>query len=338
MFDPQKLKENAVTSIRLGIEDFQTSQKKASEGGDPDRALSAVRNLFAGVLLLFKYRIASSVDEPEDQSSLIFNPPEVLPGPDGKGGVIWAPNGKYKKTTIDFATIKKRLDTFEISVDWIAIEKMQEERNRLEHLHTTHAVGVTAGFVADLFPVLRDFIAGHLGETPTVLLGEAWAIMLAHHKFFDVTLADCRTAWAAAEVPERMNGALLIAKCPDCGSPLIRPADDMNDEGETVNNPEHMFVCMACDFRDMTVPLLEEMLVEVLGGYSPYDGDFPPTETCPECLHETFVVTEAECFWCNAGLEYNACARCEVGLCLDDQENGGLCGYCKNLYDKVMKE
>lgn len=63
--DSKKLKENSLTSIRLGIEDFKRSLNSPAQGGDPARALSAIRNLFAGVLLLFKYKIATSVDDPE---------------------------------------------------------------------------------------------------------------------------------------------------------------------------------------------------------------------------------------------------------------------------------
>jgi hypothetical protein len=81
--DAEKLKENALTSIRLGIEDFQRSKLAKDQGGDPARALSAVRNLFAGIVLLFKYKIAVSVDDPDEASVLIFNPPEVLPQADG---------------------------------------------------------------------------------------------------------------------------------------------------------------------------------------------------------------------------------------------------------------
>ena len=42
----KELLENAVLSIELGVEDYQT--------GDERRVLSAIRNLYAGVLLLCK--------------------------------------------------------------------------------------------------------------------------------------------------------------------------------------------------------------------------------------------------------------------------------------------
>jgi hypothetical protein len=38
--DAEKLKENALTSIRLGIEDFQRTKQTNEQGGDPARALS----------------------------------------------------------------------------------------------------------------------------------------------------------------------------------------------------------------------------------------------------------------------------------------------------------
>ncbi|MES2074930.1 MAG: zinc ribbon domain-containing protein [Pseudomonadota bacterium] len=329
MFNPIKLKENALTSIRLGVEDFQKSQMD-----DPARALSAVRNLFAGVLLLFKYRLTVGIDDPQQAHNLIFNPPEVLPGPDGNGGVVWEPKGKFKPTTIDLATIRKRFDAFKITVNWAVIDHIQKERNDLEHLHPASALGSIAEYVADLFPILRDFITNEMGESPADLLGETWAVMLGHHVFFDATLAECKAAWITAAVPDRMESILSDVRCPNCGSPLLRPADDTNDAGATVDEPGHTLLCMACNHHDATVPLMEEVLLESMGGYSAYDDDFCPVETCPNCDHETFVVQEAECFWCNETLEYSTCAVCGEGLSLEDQANHGLCGYHNHVMER----
>ena len=41
--------QNAIDSIVLGLEDFESSDHK--------RIISCVRNLFAGILLLFKYKL-----------------------------------------------------------------------------------------------------------------------------------------------------------------------------------------------------------------------------------------------------------------------------------------
>lgn len=222
--DAEKLKENALTSIRLGIEDFQRTQQTQEKGGDEARALSAVRNLFAGILLLFKYKITVSVDDPEDAPALIFNSPEVMPQADGNGGIEWKPVGKFKRTTIDVATIKKRFEGFDIEVDWSAIDKMQECRNHLEHLHPANTLGEVAGFVADLFPVLREFIHSQLNEQPADLLSTAWPVMLAHHEFFTNTMTTCRAEWDDAGVPEQMQPWLDHCQCEKCGSRLLRPS------------------------------------------------------------------------------------------------------------------
>ncbi len=108
------------------------------------------------MLLLFKYRLAEGVSDPAAVDQILFNAPrEVIPNPDGKGGVKWLPVGKFGKTTIDVQGIKSRFEAFGIKVDWAAMAALQDERNHLEHAHPTKSVGAIAGFVADIFPILR---------------------------------------------------------------------------------------------------------------------------------------------------------------------------------------
>ena len=47
-----KLLQNAINSIEIGIEDYKLSQQ------DERRIISCVRNVFAGILLLFKYKFS----------------------------------------------------------------------------------------------------------------------------------------------------------------------------------------------------------------------------------------------------------------------------------------
>jgi hypothetical protein len=51
--------ENAVSSIQIGIEDYQSN--------DPRRVLSVVRNLSAGVLLLFKEKLRQLSPDGSDE-------------------------------------------------------------------------------------------------------------------------------------------------------------------------------------------------------------------------------------------------------------------------------
>lgn len=337
--DAEKLKENALTSIRLGIEDFQRTKQTEEQGGDPARALSAVRNLFAGILLLFKYKIAVSVDDPDDAPALIFNPPEVLPQADGNGGVEWMPVGKFKKTTIDVATIKKRFEGFNIEVDWRAIDKMQECRNHLEHLHPANTLGEVAGFVADLFPVLREFIQAQLNERPAEVLAAAWPVMLAHHEFFSNTMATCAAAWGDAGIPELMKPWLEQCRCEGCGSSLLSPSQDDIEDGASVGHHERSFkyVCVACSHTSLIAPLMIKALNDAYD-YDPRDGGESGVESCNSCGRSTFLIHKQRCLWCEAELDYKECSLCEEALGQGDQDNGGLCGYHAHVLEKVMRD
>ncbi|MGS0559480.1 hypothetical protein ACU8XX_22065 [Escherichia sp. MAL-1] len=337
--DVERLLENALTSIRLGVEDFNKSQRNQNEGGDPDRALSAVRNLFSGVLLLFKYKIAESVDQASDAASLIFNPPEVHPVSDGNGGIIWEPSGKFKKSTIDVGTIKKRFEGFEIDVDWSVINKLQDCRNHLEHLHPANTLGEVADFVAELFPVLRDFIQLQLDEHPGDLLGESWQIMLAHHNFFVDTREENDKKWLESGVPEQMLPITKRAKCEACGSLLIAPDIEQLERGETVEYNEESFLynCLACNNSGLAAQLLIDTLNED-NFVDPRNGGEPTIDSCYSCEHETFDVIKQQCLWCNYELDYKECIHCGITLGQEEQDLGGRCGYCNNQYDKIMRE
>lgn len=335
----EKLKENALTSIRLGIEDFQCTQKTKEQGGDEARALSAVRNLFAGILLLFKYKIAVSVNDPEKAPDLIFNPPEVMPQADGNGSFEWKPVGKFKRTTIDVATIKKRFEGFDINVDWKAIDKMQECRNHLEHLHPANSLGEVAGFIADLFPVLSEFIHTQLNEQPADLLTTAWPVMLAHHKFFTNTMTACTAAWDDAGIPKSMQPWLDQCQCEECGSPLLRPNQEDIEEGASVEYQDDSFkyVCVACGHSDLFAPQMIKALNDAYD-YDPRDGGEPCVEDCNDCGRPTFLTHEQRCQWCDAELDYKSCTVCEDALRQGDQDNGGLCSYHAYQLDKAMAD
>lgn len=339
-FDPDKLKENAVTSIRLGIEDFEKSQAPVDQGGDPARALSAARNLFSGVLLLFKYKIVSCVDDPEDALQLIFDTNEVLPHPNDAGGVEWRP-GRLRKTTIDVVTIRKRFETFDIEMDWTAIDKLQTCRNHLEHLHPENSLGEIAEFVAELFPVLRQFIEKQLNVVPADMLGTAWPIMLQHHAFFSRISAECDEEWKQARVPMGMKRWREACKCERCASSLLRPHPDDLEEGKTVESYDDTFryQCSSCGYADLIGAL---MIAAVDTAYTPYrhykDSSEPTVETCLECSRDAFIVREQQCLWCGTELDHKKCIVCEELLNQDDQDNGGLCGYHAHMLEKSMRD
>lgn len=335
-FDADRLFENAIESIKLGIEDFKLSQLSKEDGGNPARSLSSVRNLFAGLLLIFKHKIATSVDTAEEAYQLIFNPPaKILPGPDGAGGIVWKPEGKFKQTTIDFAQIKERFGSFEIEVDWKKVEEIQHCRNHLEHLHPQHTYGEVSGIVADLFPILDNFIRNQLQEVPKTVLGSAWETMLEHSEFYSGKLAECVSSWVDADVPEGMVEFIDKCSCEQCGSKLLRASEENLDAGETVSSNEDIFSysCIACGEKDLIYPVLLDTFHREFF-YWPPDGDEPTYDDCHHCDHNTFVIAEQSCRWCGEGLDYEECTLCGEALTQDDQENGGLCGYHNHMCSK----
>jgi len=148
--------KNAVDSITLGIEDYESS--------DPRRLISCVRNLFAGILLLFKHKLAD-LSPPGSDDVLIKRQvrPVVTPS-----GVNWV--GKGEKT-VDVQQIKERFKALNISVDWKRVDEINKHRNNIEHYYSTHPQGTLRTVIADSFIVIRDFVRNHLGKDPLDLLG-----------------------------------------------------------------------------------------------------------------------------------------------------------------------
>lgn len=334
LLDAAKLYDNALISIQLGIEDFELSKSQ-----NQARALSSVRNLFAGMLLLFKYKIAASVSNPSDAYKLIFNPPPIQPESDGNGGVIWIPDGKFKKTTIDVQGIEQRFKGFGIDVDWNTIKKLQDCRNHLEHLHPKHTYGEVAGFVADLFPVLSDFIENQLALVPADVLGSAWDKMLAHKDFYNDKLAECEDTWKSANIPDGMQIYLADCNCMMCGSKLLRAAQEDLDADLTVEDDEDKFRyrCLSCTYADFIAPELYHAFHNA-NYRDPRDGSEPTYERCHQCSHDTFLIFEQNCAWCDAELEYEECEVCGIGLTQDEQVHGGKCHSDQHIHDKYMRE
>lgn len=328
MFNADKLLENAVTSIRLGVEDFKSSQ---APGGDRGRHLSAARNLFAGLLLLFKYRIVGKAKNEQEGAKLIFKASEPQPGLLADGSVTWEP-ARYKTTTIDFGEIQHRFKQLGITADWTALHELHAERNNIEHLYPIGG-GAVARFVADAFPVLKDFIIDELDREPTALLGEAWQTMLTHQAFFEHELALCEKAWDDSMLPGGMWNLANAALCGACGSSLIKPlsagAEPINWDGG-----HHLYICVACGQQGDAVELLTNTLAELESSGGRLDFRNPPTAVCLECDHATYAYEHGECVWCGYQPKYLECSACGNRLSLDEQ---GLGGECRDHHHVVSK-
>lgn len=134
---------NAITSIKLGIEDFQT--------GDDDRMLSAARNYYAGLLLLAKECLVNAV--PEADAMEVIGA-KFKPVPDGHGGVDHVVMGY---TTVDLAQLKTRFKDFGLAWPDANITNLQRFRNDLEHHHLKEPASALSEAIASSFPMVVDF-------------------------------------------------------------------------------------------------------------------------------------------------------------------------------------
>lgn len=312
---------NAVQSIQIGVEDYQSS--------DSRRVLSAIRNITAGVLLLFKERLRE-LSPPDSQEVLIKQ--RVRPELDAKGNLVFMGNGK---NTVDVQQIKERFLSLKIETDWKRFENINLIRNNIEHYCTSESTDRLKEIIADSFIIIRNFVTNQLGYEPLDLLGEpTWAVFLNVTDVYQHELAECKKAigcidWES-DVMSKMADHL---RCQKCESALVKPINPKADSNYSLE-----FSCSSCG----NVSGIDEMAESALCESFDYDlhsaikdGDSSPIGTCPECGRETFVLAEDLCAACGESLSFHACDICGDALGPEDQDFGGLCSY---HYSQGMKD
>ena len=306
------LLKNAVASIQIGVEDCQSM--------DPRRGLSAVRNLIAGVLLLFKEKLRR-MSPPGSDEVLIK---QTIRPVRRKGTLAFAGIGSK---TVDVQAIKERFDSLGIDADLARLDEVIKLRNNIEHYcATTTSTGMRT-LLAKSFVVIRDFIADELEDDPATLLGDAtWSVLLAESDVYESELAACRSAMAA--VDWRSDAGERVAehiRCGDCGSDLVKPVQaDVEAVWRLV------FHCNGCGHETEYLGAIEPAVMDCFEDdryFAAKDSEPQPVATCHECARECWVVEENRCLVCDATLKYAECALCGECLGPDDQDNHGLCGY-----------
>ena len=86
----QNMFNNAVQSIQMGVEDYRSNK--------PSRALSAVRNFHAGLLLLAKEVLVRKVPNADEREIIAAN---HKPVPDGLGGVNYVARSKRTRLCLE---------------------------------------------------------------------------------------------------------------------------------------------------------------------------------------------------------------------------------------------
>jgi len=309
---------NAIDSIVLGLEDYGSSDKR--------HLISCTRNIFAGILLLFKHKL--SILSPENSDEVLIKQ-HVLPKKDTTGKIVW--EGKGKKT-VDVRQINERFESLGVKTHWDRVKKINDFRNDIEHYHSNLSKDAIRDLLSNSFIVIRDFITEELALDPRNLLGEdPWNILVSvsevYQKEKDVCNAEIdKIDWSS----ESLGEALKDITYENCGSGLITIKKFEKDREYTV------LVCKSCQSEYEYEAIVEEAITKYFS-FERYlsftDGNTIPVINCPECGNETYVYSEEQCLFCGSSFEH-ICSSCHQEIIPEELDGSGFCGWCSHMMSK----
>jgi hypothetical protein len=309
--------KNAIDSIAVGLEDYSSPDQR--------RVISCTRNVFAGILLLFKYKL-SLLSPPGSDEALIKQ--RVLPVLGESAHVEW--KGKGPKT-VDVQGIKERFESLNIDVDWNRIDRMNKFRNEIEHYFSNLKHEAIRSLISDSFLIINDFIRKHLEKDPKELLGDAaWAVLIDVNEVYEREKAECLAALQALEfLDNEILNALEGYSCDECGSGLIMPTIHTGDAVDAD------YTCKSCG-KTLSY---EEMVGEAVTDYyshevylSHTDGGDSPLADCPEC-GGVYLYAQGICASCGYAAEHK-CQRCSATIMPEELSTAPFCGYCAYVMSK----
>lgn len=309
--------KNAIDSIAIGLEDYQSPDER--------RIVSSTRNIFAGILLLFKHKL-SKLSPLDSDEALIKQ--RVLPEIDTAGAVRWI--GKGNKT-VDVQNIKERFESLGISIDWKRVERINKYRNDIEHYFSSLNTQSVQQLISDSFLIIRDFISEHLNEDPKQLLGDdAWAVLIEVNEVYEKEKATCVEA---LETLDYFDAEILHAfesySCAECGSGLMMPSE------RNVEAIEAEYTCKSCGkslpYEDIVKLAVSDYFYhEVYLSHT--DGGDSPITDCPEC-DGIYLYHEGICASCGYVAEHE-CQRCGSTIMPEELYAAPFCGFCAHVMSK----
>lgn len=304
--------DNAVSSIKIGIEDFQRN--------DSHRNVSAIRNLYAGLLLLAKEVISRKVPK-ADLDSVISA--RYKPIPDGEGGVHYTPDGK---NTVDFLSLSKRFKDFGITVNEASFDKSLKKlnliRNDIEHLYTSESDSVVREAIAKAFPVAVELFR-LANEDPVECLGDSWKIIIEENDLYQKEAERCcNTFLLVSWISPAISGTYF--NCPKCYSELIEQINPKNVDQDLIQTR-----CLSCGYEGDCIEIIQFALQDIVGTDLLRRDYETPIQPCPSCNNDgVFFADEGLCANCGAEDGEARCGICDDPLGTDWLEQGGGEGTC----------
>lgn len=312
------LLSNARDSIIMGLEDYESSE--------PRRLVSCTRNIFAGILLLFKHKL-NSFNQRNTEESLIRQ--IVLPKLDNQGNLIWVGQGKK---TVDVQQIQARLNSLGIDVDWKKVKTINDLRNDIEHFYCNFSKDAIRSIIANSFLIIRDFLSIHLNLDARDFLGmEAFNVLSSIAEVYEKEKQDCIKIIEGIDWKSNsLCAALIEYRCDNCGSQLI-----------TIKNPntdgsENSFYCRSCDASWEFQDIAEDAIIKYYSfeNYLSFtDGSEPAVINCPNCGRETYILEENICVLCEESFK-RECKRCGMEIPVGEIDGSGFCSWCSHMMSR----
>lgn len=310
---------NAVESIQVGIEDYRN--------GSHARLGAAVRNIHAGILLLFKEALRRR--SPAGSNEVLVKA-KIRPVTDSTGAMHFVGIGRK---TVDTWQIHDRFEGLGIRADWKGFDAITETRNDIEHYYTAITQQGLSGLIARSFVIIRDFVTDELKDDPRTLLGtHTWSVMLAENNVYRAERAKCDDALKSANwKSETLRNGVTELSCEHCASDLLFPQDPDEPPSDSV------LECRTCGKTvpsDIFVSAAIEEALYAKAFIAAQDGDAEPYADCPNCGVRAYVFAEDACAYCEETVEDRECARCGETIPFSELGDSSLCGYCSHVMSK----
>jgi len=314
--------QNAIDSIQVGVEDYQFNDER--------RTASSIRNVSAGVLLLYKEKLCRL--SPKDDPELLISK-NLVPESKPDGSLMFKGKGKR---TVDVQAIKERFGSLNVTVDWKVFDKVNFLRNNVEHYYTSETPVVVREILAKSFVLIQNFLTTELEEEPREVLGEkCWNVLLDISGVYTEEQNVCSASISNIDWKfETVACAATELRCPKCSSELIKVSDYLG------KYPDINLLCSSCgnSFK------FSDVLTECVHNYlyadayiSMTDGGEFPYSNCNECDEPIFVIEENACMSCCYEPESFTCSYCSAEL-EDYEEDGKVCDRCLYVHDQMNKD
>lgn len=318
--------QNAIDSIQLGIEDYELINE------NPKRLISCTRNLFSGILLLFKHHLAELSDKDSDEVLIKQKiAPKII-----NGEIVFVGEGNK---TVDVQGIRDRFQSLGIDVEWNQLIKIQNYRNNIEHYFSIDSPKAIESILAHSFNIINEFVRTYLKLDPIELFGqEVWSKLIEIKQVYH---AEKQKNIYDLESNKYYNFKILElikqSNCSECGFDLIKPLKNNADADQI------RYRCLSCfretDYHELIVSAIEQEVDYQQRRDSMFGDSLNEVFcTCPSCWTNAYSIESCFCFSC----QYQAkqiCDVCESSLTGDEISfQSKFCSSCRNRYEKVMAE